>query len=43
MTRKANCCCGGFVAPPLPEPSAMVSNNGRGARLGLRADWRTSL
>ena len=34
---------GCFADPPLPEPSATVSNNSRCAWLGLPADWRTSL
>jgi hypothetical protein len=34
---------GCFVDPPLPEPTATVSNNGRCAWLGLPADWRTAL
>ena len=34
---------GCFLDPPLPEPTATVSNAGRCAWLGLPADLRTSL
>jgi hypothetical protein len=34
---------GCFGDPPLPEPSATVSNDGRCAWLGLPAGWRTTL
>jgi hypothetical protein len=34
---------GCFADPPLPPPSATVSNNGRCAWLDLPGEWRTSL
>ena len=34
---------GCFVDPPLPEPTATVSNAGRCAWLGLPGNWRMSL
>ena len=34
---------GCFIDPPLPEPSATVSNRGRCTWLGLPAGWRTTL
>jgi hypothetical protein len=34
---------GCFVDPPLPEPTATVSNGGRCPWLGLPGEWRASL